>query len=341
MPRIHQLPPHEAQKIAAGEVVERPANALKELLENALDAGATQISVYIEDAGKQLIRIVDNGCGMSPEDAQLCYKLHTTSKVTSIDDLEKIQTFGFRGEALASISAVSKVTLITKEQEAQQGIKHALEQGNITKETTVPCTTGTDIQVHDLFYNIPARKKFLKKRETEWRHIIQLFQAFCLDYHVIHFKLFSEGKQVHNCPPAQNLTDRLTQLWGHSSAQHMIPVEKQHKQQSVTVTGAVSNHHYVRYDRNHLFFFVNKRWVKNHTLARALLKGYLNVLPPARYPAACIHIEIDPALVDINIHPRKEEVQFLHPRIVETLIQQAVREAKPGREISAQLVDKG
>mgnify|MGYP000595590725 CR=1 FL=1 len=327
MPRIQKLPKHEAHKIAAGEVVERPANIVKELLENSIDADATKISLYIEDGGKKLMRIVDNGCGMDRQDALLCFEKHATSKITSVDELDAVQTFGFRGEALASVAAVSQTTLITKQKDSDEGVCLEIAHSEITNEEIVPATTGTDIAVRDLFFNIPARRKFLKKRETEWRHINQLFQAFCLDYPHIHFSLFSEGKSILNCPPAQDIAQRGAQLWDHDTAQHLIPLEGERLTPFIKINGVISDHQTYRYDRNNIFFFVNKRWVKNNTLSRALLKGYQNVIPHGRYPLAALSIEVDPVMVDVNIHPRKEEVKFMHPRMVENLIQEAVKQA--------------
>jgi len=327
MMRIKQLPPHEAHKIAAGEVVDRPANVVKELVENAIDAGATQIVVYIENAGQKTIRIVDNGCGMSPDDARLSIAQYATSKITSIDDLAHLHTFGFRGEALASITAVSKTTLITKEQESNLGISLTIENGAIVSESSISCNTGTDITISDLFYNVPARKKFLKKEETEWRTIVQLAHAFCLSYITIGFKFFHNDKLIINCPAVTTLTDRAAQLWERAISQNIISLISPHDtKNNIHITGLISNHHYYRYDRQHVFFFVNNRWVKNYALGSALLKGYLNAIPPQRSPLAALFITVNQADIDVNIHPRKEEVQFLHPRIVEVLLQKAVKE---------------
>jgi len=311
--RIKLLPPNEINKIAAGEVVDRPANVVKELVENAIDAGSTKITVHIVDGGKELIRVADDGCGMSPQDAKFCIKNHATSKITSVEQLQEISTFGFRGEALASISAVSKFTLETKEKDGQ-GIQLKLDGGTLVAESEIPFDQGTDIKIADLFFNVPARQKFLKKRETENRHITQLFHAFCLDYLDIHFKLFVDGRQTVQCPPAKDIISRAAQLWGHNFAQQLTPIETEKKDGRPHITGAITNHEYFRYDRNNIFFFVNKRWIKNYQLSNALLKGYMNVLPPAKYPACCVFIEINPEEIDINIHPRKEEVKFLHPR---------------------------
>lgn len=337
MARIKQLSPHEAQKIAAGEVVERPANVVKELIENSLDAGATHISIYIEDAGKKLIRIVDNGCGMSSEDAHLCFKHHATSKITSVEQLSNLLTFGFRGEALSSIAAVSKITLITKEEYASLGTQLQFENLQVINEQSVTCNNGTDITIADLFYNVPARKKFLKTNDTEWRQIQLLFQAFCLDYKQVHFTLYHQNSLVYNCPPVTDLANRISQLYDHTIASQLLSISSEHN--GIQLEGVISSHTYGRYDRSAIFFLVNNRWVKNHILGKALLKGYANVLPPDKYPLTCMHIKLDSAQVDINIHPRKEEVQFLHPRIIEQAIQNSVKAALENN-LSAQLNKK-
>jgi DNA mismatch repair protein MutL len=325
MARIKQLPIHEAQKIAAGEVVERPANAVKELIENALDAGASSITIYIEEAGKSFIRVIDDGCGMSAEDAQLCFAHHATSKLTTVADLPTLTTFGFRGEALSSIAAVSTVTLVTKEAESQQGIQLILEAAMLQKKSAITCNNGTDISIANLFFNVPARKKFLKTRETELRQISQLFQAFCLDYLSVHFKLYSDNFLLHNCPPVSSLEQRIAQLWDHSVAEHMLITEFSDTKKDLSIHGLISNHMYARYDRQTIFFFVNKRWVKNPSLSKALLRGYMNVLQPDRYPAGCLFLTINPATIDINIHPRKEEIQFLNPKVIEKCVQEMVK----------------
>ena len=326
MQKIRQLSLHEAQKIAAGEVVERPANVVKELIENAIDAGATSISIYIEAAGQQLIRIVDNGCGMSVEDAHACFGHHATSKISTVGDLMSLTTFGFRGEALSSIAAVSLVNLLTKQESDESGIFIERHANNLVAEECRPCSVGTDIIIKDIFYNVPARKKFLKKQETEWRAIVHLFNAFCLDYPSIYFKLYSENKLIHNCPATTSSLLRVGQLWDQNDAQHILSLPL-YSHDGVTISGAVSNHQYYKYDRSYMYFFVNKRWVKNSHLVRAAVRGYANVIPADRYPVTSINIEIDTAQVDINIHPRKEEVQFLHPRRIENCITQAIKKS--------------
>ena len=327
MAKIKQLSPLEAQKIAAGEVVERPANVVKELIENALDAGATAISLYLEDGGKKLIRIVDNGCGMSPEDAHMAIKHHATSKITTVDDLEHIQTFGFRGEALSSIAAVSRLVITTKEASADTGITLEIEESSVIKESIIAANTGTDIAIHDLFYNVPARKKFLKTKETEWRTIVHLFQAMSLTHTNVSFKVFHDDRELYTVPATHSLTDRITQLFEPALSKRCLTIENSADRMNLSVSGAITESSYLRYDRSSIFVFVNNRWVKNHKLTQALIKGYQGMLPPQRYPAGCVFITIDPVYVDINIHPRKEEVQFLHPKIVEDLIEEAVRKS--------------
>jgi len=324
MPKIKHLPIHEAHKIAAGQVVERPANAIKELIENSIDAGASRITIYIKDGGKQFIRVVDNGHGMDYEDAQTCLEKHATSKIRSIDDLATITSYGFRGEALASIAAVGIITLLTKETGSTEGTKVTTHEGNITAET-VACPEGTDITITDLFHNVPARAKFLKKRETETRNILQIVQAISLAYPKHHFQLFVDGNLSLNCPAQPTIINRFSQLWGTQTAQHMMPLETTEPKKGISLSGAISNHAWFRYDRRTIFFLVNNRWVTNHHLARALVKGYDNVIPHGRYPTACISITIDPEQIDINTHPKKEEIVFEHPRIVEQLIYKAVR----------------
>jgi DNA mismatch repair protein MutL len=324
MQKIKQLPLSEIQKIAAGQVVERPSNVVKELVENSLDAGSTKISVYIEAGGERLIRVVDNGTGMSEVDAALSFERHATSKITNFEQLQTLATFGFRGEALYSIGAVSTVTLLTKEIDAPHGIQICFKEGNIVKKDAVSCAQGTDISVVDLFANVPARKKFLKKEETEWRVIVQIFQAFCFAYPSVHFQLFSDNKLVNNCPSVTNLIDRSAQLWDAHFANNLITLATD-SSSAIKITGVISQQHFLRYNRNQIFFFVNKRWVKNYTLGQALLKGYLNVLPPARYPVAMLDISIDAHQVDVNIHPRKEEVKFLQPKYIENLVTNYVK----------------
>lgn len=322
--KIKVLSPEQAIKIAAGEVVERPVNIIKEVVENSIDAGATKISIFIQGAGKQLIKIIDNGQGMTPDDAKLSVAPHATSKITTVEDLETIATFGFRGEALASINSVSNLTITTKTEQAQTGTRIAWKFGKLREESLQSHPTGTTLEIANLFDNIPARQKFLKKDETEWRAIVTLFQAFCLDYCNIHFQLYNEDKLQFNCPAVNQLSDRATQLFD-ANLQEKIFNLVDLKNKLCSVTGIISSTNYYRYDRNQIFIFVNNRWVKNIDLTKAIMRGYAGTLPPQKYPAAIIFITIDADQVDVNIHPKKEEVKFLHPKKIETVIINSIK----------------
>lgn len=321
--RIKILESSEIQKIAAGEVVERPVNVLKELIENSLDAKATSITIYLEDAGKKLIRIIDNGSGMSHEDAKLCFEHHATSKINTFNDLNRITTFGFRGEALSSIAAVSKVNLITKQELEQLGIELDIEQNKIEKENFINCNVGTELIIKDLFFNVPARKKFLKSKETEYRAITHLFYAFCFSYINVNFKLYSDNRLVYNCPAVQRLEKRFGQLYDHNIIQNIIELNLDNSKEynpSYKISGAISNSKYSRYDRSQIYLFVNNRWVKNYKLVQAFIRGYQAILEPSKFPIGVVNIFIDKQEIDINIHPKKEEVQFLHPKLIENVI---------------------
>lgn len=323
MQKIFKLPAAEAQKIAAGEVVERPASVVKELVENSLDAGATHLTIHVKNGGKEYLQIIDDGCGMSAVDARLCIEQYATSKIRSVNDLSSLATFGFRGEALSSIAAVSCLTIVTREPSQEHGIKLTIENGTIHEEI-VACNSGTIITVENLYYNVPARKKFLKTRETEWRAILQLLQALCLAYPHCSFKIFHENNLILNCPRAAHDKERIHQLFGHQLSERLLESSAHDDATKTSITGLISSIQYTRYDRSQIFILVNKRWIKNYKLSQAIMKGYGNRLVKDRFPAAFIAIEIDPQQIDINIHPRKEEVQFLNPRKVETLIEEMI-----------------
>src|SRR3989339_352087 len=336
MNKIRFLAPEEIKKIAAGEVVERPANLVKELVENALDAGSNEISIYIEDGGKKLVRVVDNGCGMSCDDAKIAFQPHTTSKITQVDDLQTLLTFGFRGEALSSISSVSTLTLITKERAADVGVKLKLSYGSLSKEEEISASEGTDIAIQDIFSNIPARKKFLKASDTEWRQIVLLFQSFVLAHKKVHFKLFNENRLIHNCPPVDDVKMRVMQLWDQQCADHLLSINLTENTIDIAAEGCISDHQYMRYNTAQIFLFVNGRWIRNQKLVKAVLRGYQSVYQQGRYPAVFLFIKTDPSLIDVNIHPRKEEVQFIHAHKIESLIQHAINN-KLDEKVTTQL----
>lgn len=328
MPKIKILPPHEAQKIAAGQVIERPAHVIKELIENAIDANASRILIYIEDGGKQLMRVVDNGHGMDREDAQLCLTRHATSKICSVDELSSLTSHGFRGEALACIAAAGKITILTRQAESSEGTKVSVSVENNIVIEACACLEGTDITVTDLFYTMPARAKFLKKRETEIYQITQIVHALSLAYPSRHFQLFIDEKLSINCPPHTTSINRCASIWGPMVTHHLIALSEQTvKVAGLTISGAITRPTMLRYDRKNIFFLVNNRWITNQHLGRALLKGYGNILPHGRYPLACLTLHIDPTQIDINTHPKKEEILFAHPRIVEQAITDTVHAA--------------
>lgn len=332
MNTIRLLPTHEAQKIAAGEVIQRPANVIKELMENALDAGATSIRIEIDQAGKKRMRIVDNGCGMSPSDARMCFLPHATSKIDSVAQLSTIKTFGFRGEALASISAVSKVTLRTKtvKQETTCGTQVTIDGTSpepVIEE--VSCTVGCDITIEDLFYNTLPRKKFLKRDETEWYQIISIIHAFCLSNKHIQVTVVRDGTTTLNAPPTKNVPARISQIWGHNTAENFFALSDNSagKSTKVQISGMISQPHWWRYNRGHMLFFVNGRVVKNSILGKGVLNGYKNILPPQRYPGACLFLTIDRQAIDVNVHPQKDEVQFSHPGLVQKAVAEHITAA--------------
>jgi len=322
MPIIQKLSHKEAQKIAAGEVIERPASVVKELMENSLDAGATCITVTINDGGRTYISCADDGSGMDPIDARASIQTHTTSKIRSLDDLFTLTTFGFRGEALASISAVSTLQIITKEKTQLHATYIKVEDGIIVDERIEARDTGTTIIVENLFKTVPARLKFLKKDETEQRHITQLFDALCLAHPKVHAKLIINGTTHTNYPATESYLERAQQILLNKTYVALIPLQS-HIHKGITVEGAISTHQTQRFDKSGIYMFVNHRWVKNIGLSRAVMRAY-TVLPEGKFPVVSLHIMVDPAIIDVNMHPRKEEVAFTNSAIVEQAVTEAI-----------------
>lgn len=322
--KIKILDPFQAIKIAAGEVIERPAHIIKELIENSIDAGASNITLHLQHAGKDFIKITDDGCGMSNIDAKLCFAHHATSKIETVEDLATVMTYGFRGEALSSIACVSRVELVSKTQDEKLATRIQLHYSKLIEETQVNHPTGTSFTISHLFDNVPARKKFLKSDETEWNLIVTIIQAFCLRYPQINFKIFHNDFMAFNCAATTKIKSRAAQLWNNNLHDTLIDLAPS-TTQNITISGALSNPHYYRFNRGQIFTFVNNRWVKNQELFKGIMKGYDGVLPLQKFPAAFLFIEIDPNEVDINIHPKKEEVKFLHPGTVQKLIEIAVK----------------
>lgn len=326
MAHIKKLAPEVIQKIAAGEMVDRPASIVKELVENALDAGADYVSISILDGGKTSIIVQDNGRGMNREDAVFCFEHHATSKLVTFEELETVNTYGFRGEALSSICAVSDVLLTTKTKDEKEKTKVHIKNGVIQEVSSCAGAVGTGIEITNLFSTIPARKKFLKTETTETNHIMQLFYAHCFQSLSVHFNLIKDNKTVYSCSPVLTILDRYTQLEGFVHTEKMKIIEPVTKN-NITISGIISNTILYSYDRSDIFIFVNKRWVKNIGLSRALINGYKNVLPPGKFPRAIVYITVDAHQVDINVCPKKDEVRFLHPKIIEQFIEETITTA--------------
>ncbi len=308
MPKILQLSPHIANLIAAGEVVERPASVAKELLENAVDASASQVTIEIRDGGMTFLRVTDNGCGMTPEDARTAFLRHATSKLRTAEDLAAIATMGFRGEALAAVASVSRIQLLTKTPGALAGTSLTLEAGAITEETEAGCPDGTTIIVRDLFYNTPARMKFMKSDSYEASRILTAVQLQAMAHPSVAFTLLRDGKQLLSTPGNGDLAAAMYCIYGNSCA-HMAKVES--RWESYSLTGFVSKPTDARPSRSMQTFFVNGRPVKSRLLTAALEEAYRNQIMVGKFPACVLHLSLNANLVDVNVHPAKTEVKFL------------------------------
>lgn len=313
MPKILQLSPHVANLIAAGEVVERPASVVKELLENAVDAGASKVTVEIRDGGMTFLRVTDNGCGMSAEDARTAFKRHATSKLRSADDLAAIGTMGFRGEALAAIASVSRIQLLTKTPGSLSGTSLQLEAGEITQEGEAGCPDGTTILIRDLFYNTPARMKFMKSDTVEGSRVAATVQMQALAHPEVAISFLRDGKTVLSTPGTGGLQAAVYCVYGRECAQM---VEVRSRWENYSLTGYVSLPTDARPSRNLQTFFVNNRPVKSSLLTKALEEAYRNQIMVGKFPACVLHLTLPPSAVDVNVHPAKTEVKFLSEKAV-------------------------
>ncbi len=333
-----------ANKIAAGEVVERPASVVKELVENALDAGARHIRVELEAGGRKRIRIIDDGCGMVQDDALLAFERHATSKLREIEDLDAISTLGFRGEALPSIASVSRLLLETAPKEAREGTRIEIAGGKMRDVQPAGLPHGTSITVDDLFFNVPARRKFLKAEATELGHVATLLTHYALAYPEIHFELDTAHRTILNAPPARDAGERLQQLLGNDLLGQMVevqeavqwpayPSQEQPAPGEETVDASMSLHGFVsrpelqKLNRNSIFTFVNRRLVRDRIVQHALLEAYRNMLPNGAYPVALLFIDLPYSEVDVNVHPAKTEVRFRRQGFVHDAVRDVVRRA--------------
>ncbi len=328
-PRIHILDPATVNQIAAGEVVERPASVVKELVENAIDAGAGLVTITLtatKDAIKA-IRVTDNGCGMSPADAELAFIPHATSKIVSIADLDRISTLGFRGEALATIAAVSRVTLVTKPRGsgAVPGTRMVVEGGNVIGIAGTGAPDGTDILVEDLFFNTPARKKFQKSRNTEIAHIHDILEGICLSHPGVAFHLFFNGTEQLVTDRTTHAEDTIARLFGSEVIRELVPVNA--TLPFLAVTGFVSRPSLARKDRARMFVSVNQRFISSPAINDAIKAGYGTLLPKDRFPVAFLSLGIDTTLVDVNVHPTKKQIRLSREKEIKEMIRKAVRDA--------------
>lgn len=331
---IHLLPEAVANQIAAGEVVQRPASAVKELIENAIDAGADQIRLMVKDAGKSLIQVIDNGCGMSAADARLSLQRHATSKINRAEDLFAIRTMGFRGEAMASIAAVAQLEIRTRKHEDELGTVIKVAGSEILSEEVDAAPAGTSIAVKNLFYNIPARRNFLKSDGVELRHIIDELQRVALAHPEIHFTMHQDGSEVYHLPPT-SLKQRIIHLFGKNYNERLVPIEEDTT--IIKLKGFIGKPQYARKSRGEQFIFVNKRFVRDAYLNHAILKAYEEVLPDDTFPLYVLFIEIDPAKIDINVHPTKTELKYEDEKSIYAIVRSAVKRSLGQYNISPSL----
>jgi len=346
MSRIRILPEAVANKIAAGEVVERPASVVKELLENAIDAGAKTVRVEVEVGGKRMIRVIDDGHGMSHDDALLAFERHATSKLKSADDLLSIATLGFRGEALPTIAAVSRLLLETRDESEPEGTRIEFAGGKLMGVKPAGLPAGTTVSVADIFYCVPARRKFLKSDTTELGHIASLVTHYALANPAKQFILTTPTQEIINCPPAEKLADRVYQLFGRQALEELLEIpaayapfraaitepelEPGEEKASLTVSGFTSRPDIQRMNRNGIYIFVNRRLVRDRLILHAIHEAYRNILPPAVFPATLLFLEMPYEEVDVNVHPAKIEVRFRRSQFVHDFTRDAIRQALMG-----------
>lgn len=322
--QIVLLPDNIANQIAAGEVIQRPASAVKELLENAVDAGATEINLILADAGKSLIQVIDNGSGMSETDARLCFERHATSKIKSIDDLFHIRTMGFRGEALASIAAVAQVELKTKKTIDEAGTFIEVENSLVKNQQPVAMATGTSIAMKNLFFNVPARRNFLKSNAAEMRHIVDEFTRIALAFPHIFFSLTSNGQQLFHLD-AGSLKQRILQLLGNNYNAKLVTVKEE--TDYMNIYGFVGKPDIAKKTRGEQYFFVNNRFIKSAYLNHAVMNAYQEMITQDSFPLYVLFIDVDPTQVDVNVHPTKQEIKFEDEKIIYAFVQAAIRHA--------------
>jgi len=331
---IQLLPDSVANQIAAGEVVQRPASVAKELLENAVDAGATKVQLIVRDAGKTLIQVIDNGCGMSETDARMSFERHATSKIREAKDLFALNTMGFRGEALASIAAVAQVEMRTRRATDELGTRIVVEDTTVKVQEACQAPQGTSISVKNLFYTVPARRNFLKADPVETRHIMDEFQRVAMANPDVFFSLHHNDSEIYHLP-AGNLRQRVVKIFGEAVNKKLVPAEQE--TDILHITGFVGKPDYFKKARGEQLFFVNKRFIRSNYLHHAVMSAYEDLLPPGTYPLYVLFLDIDPASVDINVHPTKQEIKFDDERLVYNFLKVAVRHALGSHNVTPTL----
>ncbi|MBN1340155.1 MAG: DNA mismatch repair endonuclease MutL [Bacteroidales bacterium] len=321
---IQILPDSVANQIAAGEVIQRPASAVKELTENAIDAGAGAVTIIIREAGKSLIQVIDNGCGMSETDARLCFERHATSKIRKSEDLNLIKTLGFRGEAMASIAAIAQIEIKTKTKENELGTRILIEGSEVKLHEVCSCPDGTSIMVKNLFYNVPVRRKFLKSNAAEMRHIIEEFTRIAIINPGVEFQLLHNNNLIYKLP-AGNMKQRIVGLFGADYNKKLLPLNEEAS--FIKFGGFVGKPEFARKTRGEQYFFANNRYIRHPYLNHAVENAFQELLPGDAFPSYFITIDIDPALIDINIHPTKTEINFQNSQLIYNLIKSSVKKA--------------
>lgn len=319
------LPSHISNLIAAGEVIQRPCNVVKELMENAVDAGAASVTVIINDSGRTLIQVIDNGCGMTPQEAALCFERHATSKIETAEDLCTIGTYGFRGEALASIAACADVTLKTRRQGEECGTEVHIAESSIISQTEASCPVGCNFAVRNIFYNIPARRKFLKSDNVEYRQIVSEFIRVALTRINVEFRLIHNSKDIFHALPASNVKQRITQLCGKDIAKDLITARTETN--IVGISGFIGRPEFARKNQPNQYLFVNGRYFKSPLLHKAIMKAYGNLIPDSTSPSYFLFLEIEPGSMDVNIHPSKTEIKFEDDGVIFEIVTACVKEA--------------
>ena len=321
---IQLLPENIANQIAAGEVIQRPASAVKEMLENALDSGATHIQIFIKDAGKSLIQVVDNGCGMSETDAIMSFERHSTSKIRKAEDLFNIKTMGFRGEAMASMAAISHIELNTKLTNNELGTKIVIEGSEVKNQESCACSNGTSIKIKNLFFNVPARRNFLKSDKVENKHIVEQFTRVALANPEISWNLDIDGKQIFRLE-SSNFRQRIVNIIGTKTNEKLVPVSEETN--LVNISGFVGKPEFAKRTRGEQYFFVNGRFIKDYYLNHAVTKAFTDLIAENYHPSYFLNLEINPNLIDINIHPTKTEIKFEDEKSIYAILRSAVKKS--------------